>query len=133
MADEDTIRMLGEIKGGQDAIQVRLDRQEAAIDVTTRSIHEVHTETTLGFGDVKATLTGVHERFDAHVRDNERSFNSQSNELARVYKKVCECRRDHGLDESKLRRKQVGIIGGVLTGLAAAGTWLANHLSSGGG
>ncbi len=122
MPDPETYKLLGEIKGGQDAIQTMLGQHRKAIDSAVSAIHEVHQETTQGFGDTKAQIATINTKLEGQKEDINRSH-SKIETLSAICRAACPIE-----NESMSRGKQAGIVTGILTGLAALGTYLANAL-----
>lgn len=152
MADDArTLELLGEIRGGQNAINRELATIRGRVDDLAGTASRIETETTRGFGETSESIARVEEQLEAHIREDDRRFVEVKEDTTRAHRKIGslagapagggggmtsygENGQPIGMVRDEMTpAKKGGIIGGILAGLSAAGYWLASHMSGSGG
>jgi hypothetical protein len=111
--DSQTLYLLGEIKGGQDAM-----KDELVV------IREHQDDLRASTERIESTQALFGERLDGHMRDDDRRFDDHRTDIDRAHAKATKAQHSGGLSKSQKRT----LFGGIGAGLSAAGWWIANHL-----
>lgn len=138
-SDSAALQALARIEAGQDHIRTDLGNLKQDQNRLRETAARIEKETTQGFGEVNASLATVSERLEGHMRDDDRRFSDVQEDVTRAHRKIGGTTSYGGEAVSGVHHpehmsgpRKAGIIGGILAGLSALGTWLAAHLGGGG-
>lgn len=87
MGDE-TDRLLGEISGKLSSVDDRLSRHEGKIDSTISGIGDLRNETTIGFGDIKADIVGLHQKVNSHIEEDSRKHATIDQDVETLHDRI---------------------------------------------
>lgn len=90
MPEDKTDVLLGKIVEGQKHIVAEQERQRTETTRVADAVHQGQIETTMGFGEVNASIATINQSMVGHREETDRRFGEHREDIDRAHKKIAD-------------------------------------------